>query len=65
MNDWLITNAPLINEGRRYDADGRVRDGRIECIDSQIAATFVNGHLAWDDGKLDESVRGQRLAFDR
>ena len=38
MNDWLITNAHLVNEGRRYDADLRIRDGRIERIDSQIAA---------------------------
>ena len=39
MNDWLITNAHLVNEGRRFDADIRVRNGRIERIDAQIAAT--------------------------
>lgn len=38
MNDWLITNAELVNEGRRFHADLRVRDGRIERIDAQIAA---------------------------
>lgn len=38
MNDWLITNAHLVNEGRRFDADVRVRDGRIERIDAQIPA---------------------------
>src|SRR5690606_30361130 len=38
MNDWLITNAHLVNEGRRFDADIRVRNGRIERIDTQIAA---------------------------
>ncbi|MFZ1392697.1 MAG: dihydroorotase [Dokdonella sp.] len=38
MNDWLITNAHLVNEGRRFDADVRVRNGRIERIDAQIAA---------------------------
>ena len=32
---------------------------------SSIAATFVNGHLAWHEGELDDSVRGQRLEFDR
>ena len=32
---------------------------------STIAATFVNGHLAWHEGRLDDSVRGQRLAFAR
>ncbi len=38
MNDWLITNAHLVNEGRRFDADVRVSNGRIERIDAQIPA---------------------------
>ena len=32
---------------------------------SSIAATFVNGTLAWHEGRLDDSVRGQRLEFAR
>jgi dihydroorotase len=36
-----------------------------ETFRSSIAATFVNGQLAWKDGKLDDTVRGQRLEFDR
>ena len=32
---------------------------------SSIAATWVNGHLAWHDGKLDDSQPGLRLEFDR
>ena len=32
---------------------------------SSIAATFVNGHLAWHEGDLDDSIRGQRLEFAR
>jgi dihydroorotase len=32
---------------------------------STIAATWVNGHLAWNDGKLDDSQLGQRMAFKR
>jgi dihydroorotase len=32
---------------------------------SSIAATFVNGRLAWQDGKLDDTVRGKRLEFAR
>jgi dihydroorotase len=32
---------------------------------SSIAATWINGHLAWDDGKLDDSQLGQRVEFDR
>lgn len=32
---------------------------------SSIEKTFVSGHLAYDGGKLNDSVLGQRLAFDR
>lgn len=32
---------------------------------SSIEKTFVSGHLAYSDGKLDESQLGQRLSFDR
>jgi dihydroorotase len=32
---------------------------------STIAATWVNGHLAWHDGKLDDAQLGKRLEFDR
>lgn len=32
---------------------------------SSIAATWVNGHLAWHDGKLDDTRLGRRLEFDR
>ena len=38
MNDWLITNAHLVNEGRRFEGDLRIRNGRIERIDGQISA---------------------------
>ena len=32
---------------------------------SSVAATWVNGHLAWHDGKLDDTQLGRRLEFDR
>ncbi|HEY4145535.1 dihydroorotase [Pinirhizobacter sp.] len=32
---------------------------------ASIAATFVNGQRVWDGEKVDDSVRGQRLAFAR
>lgn len=32
---------------------------------STIAATWVNGHLAWNEGKLDDTQHGQRLEFSR
>ncbi|HMJ69677.1 MAG TPA: dihydroorotase [Cyclobacteriaceae bacterium] len=32
---------------------------------SAITHTWVSGHLAWENGRLDDSKRGMRLAFDR
>ncbi len=32
---------------------------------SSITHTFVSGHLAYHDGKIDDSILGQRLSFDR
>jgi dihydroorotase len=34
--DWLIKNAELVNEGRRYHADVRVKHGRIETIGDSL-----------------------------
>lgn len=36
--DWLIKNAELVNEGRRFHADLRVKDGRIEAIAGDLDA---------------------------
>lgn len=38
MTNWLIRNAELVNEGRRYVADVRLRNGRIETIAGELAA---------------------------
>ena len=32
---------------------------------SKVSHTFVNGHLAYENGKFDESSKGQRLLFER
>jgi dihydroorotase len=32
---------------------------------SAVTHTWVSGHLAYSEGKFDESVRGERLSFDR
>lgn len=32
---------------------------------SKVTHTFVNGHLAFEEGKFDESQKGERLLFDR
>src|SRR5690606_31659177 len=36
-----------------------------ETFRTSVAATFVNGHMVWNGSDLDDSVRGQRLEFDR
>ena len=38
MSSTLITNARLVNEGRVFDADLRIENGRIARIDSGLAA---------------------------
>jgi dihydroorotase len=38
MNDWLIVNADIVNEGRRFPGDVRVREGRIEAVASSLTA---------------------------
>ncbi|MBS0557311.1 MAG: dihydroorotase [Proteobacteria bacterium] len=38
MSDWLITNADIVNEGRRFSADLRVRGDRIEAIAPSLDA---------------------------
>lgn len=32
---------------------------------ARISHTFINGELAWHDGKFDDGLRGMRLEFDR
>lgn len=38
MNDLLITNARLVNEGREFQGDLRIRGERIEAIGTQLPA---------------------------
>ena len=38
MTDWLITNAEIVNEGRREIGDVSIRDGRIVKIGKALTA---------------------------
>lgn len=38
MSQTLIVNAVLVNEGRQFEADLRIRDGRIDAIGGSLAA---------------------------
>ena len=48
MDNWLIRNADIINEGRRFVGDVRVRSGRIDQIGSGLAVR--SGECSFDAG---------------
>jgi dihydroorotase len=61
MSDWLIRNARLVNEGREFDSDLRVRNGRIETIAPSLAARpgeqVLDAHGRWlMPGMIDDQV---------
>jgi len=62
MNDaWLIRDAELVNEGRRFHADLRVRNGRIETIAGELTVrageqVFEAAGLWLLPGMIDDQV---------
>lgn len=59
--DWLIKNAELVNEGRRFHADVRVKQGRIEAIagdlDARPGEKVVDASGLWlFPGMIDDQV---------
>jgi dihydroorotase len=59
--DWLIKNAELVNEGRRFQADLRIKGGRIEAIGGDLDAhpgeTLVDAAGLWLlPGMIDDQV---------
>ncbi len=57
LNDpWEVSRENLL-----YKCGWSPFDGNI--FHARVTHTFVNGHLAYERGKLDESTKGQRLAF--
>ncbi|HET7065367.1 MAG TPA: dihydroorotase [Rudaea sp.] len=61
MNDWLIRNADIVNEGRRFQGDVRVRSGRIDAVAPGLAPQpgervfDANGRLLLP-GMIDDQV---------
>src|SRR5580765_4996027 len=51
MNDVLIVNADIVDDGRRFPGDVRVRNGRIEAVGSELAAQ-ANEHVFDARGRL-------------
>ena len=61
MTSLLITNARIVNEGREFEGDLRVRGDRIQLftVDSKRAARLViDGKL---DGTVDKTRNGLRV----
>ena len=61
MNDWLIRNADIVNEGRRFQGDVRVRSGRIDAVASSLAPqpgerVFDAGGRLLLPGMIDDQV---------
>ena len=61
MNDWLIRNADIVNEGRRFQGDLRVRGGRIDQIGGNLEARpgerlFDAGGRLLIPGMIDDQV---------
>jgi dihydroorotase len=53
---WTVSK-----ENIRYKCGWSIFDGHS--FQSRITHTFVNGHLAYSDGKLNDGVMGKRLIF--
>ena len=59
LNDpWKVANDNIL-----YKCGWSPFEG--ETFQSSIKYTFVNGHLAYDNGIFDDSLKGQRLLFNR
>jgi dihydroorotase len=61
MTDWLITNAEIVNEGKRFHGDLRIRDGRIDAIGTSLTARQTDRVLDADGrwllpGMIDDQV---------
>ncbi len=55
---WTVTKENIL-----YKCGWSIFEGQQ--FSSGITHTFVNGHLAYQNGKFDESILGKRMTFDR
>jgi len=55
-NPWTVSK-----ENIRYKCGWSIFEGHS--FQSRVTHTFVNGHLAYSDGKLNDGVMGKRLTF--
>lgn len=57
-SEWTVTTDCIISKCGWSPLEGHTFKWKVE-------KTFVNGHLLFDNGKIDESYRGQELIFER
>ncbi|MCB0756457.1 MAG: dihydroorotase, partial [Flavobacteriales bacterium] len=57
-NPWTVSKENIL-----YKCGWSIFEGAE--FNAKITHTFVNGHLAYQNGQLNDSVLGQRLTFDR
>ncbi len=50
-------------ENIRYKCGWSVFEGTT--FDARVEKTFVNGHLVYDNGLIDDTIKGLRITFDR
>lgn len=57
-SEWTVTTDCIISKCGWSPLEGHTFKWKVE-------KTFVNGHLLFNNGKIDESYRGQELVFER
>lgn len=55
-SSWRVEKSNLLYKCRWSPFEGQT-------FHSRVTHTWVNGHLAWEKGRLDDSVLGKRLSF--
>ncbi|MEO1438524.1 MAG: dihydroorotase, partial [Bacteroidota bacterium] len=55
---WKVEKSNILHKCNWSPFEGETFTGKV-------AYTFVSGHLAYQNGKLDESLKGKRLEFNR
>ncbi|MFH1321929.1 MAG: dihydroorotase [Bacteroidota bacterium] len=55
---WMVNKANILSKCKWSPFEG-------QSFHSKITHTFINGHLVYNNGSFDESVKGQRLLFER
>ena len=55
-SEWTVTTDCVLSKCKWSPLEGHTFDWKVE-------KTFVNGHLLYNNGEIDETYRGQELRF--